>query len=59
MNSLVTVGWVDPEQSRNPARLPTARRVNPAVHVSFAAQAQAERRRRDEIRAAVAKQAGQ
>ncbi len=50
MDSLVTVGWLDPEPPANPARPVSAWKVNPAVHVRFAAKAEREQARREEAR---------
>ncbi|GGC70899.1 hypothetical protein GCM10011504_55830 [Siccirubricoccus deserti] len=46
METLVTVGWLRPEPQANPTRAPTAWAVNPKVHATFAARAEAERERR-------------
>jgi Protein of unknown function (DUF3987) len=43
MSSLVTVGWLEPEESPNPAKPTYAWLVNPAVHTRFAAQAEKQR----------------
>jgi len=53
MESLVTVGWLEPEEGRIPGRDPTAWLVNPAVHTLFAERAKVEKDRRDEARLAV------
>ena len=50
MESLVTVGWLMPEEPANPARPPSAWRVNPMVHEQFAARAAVERERRQRVR---------
>jgi len=50
MASLVTVGWLEPEIPANPTKPVSAWRVNPVVHVLFAAKAERERRRREEAR---------
>jgi len=50
MDSLVTVGWLDPEPPANPARPVSAWKVNPAVHVRFAERAEREQARRAEAR---------
>ena len=50
MESLVTVGWLIPEEPANPSRPPPAWAVNPAVHTQFAARASQERARRAEAR---------
>jgi hypothetical protein len=42
MESLVTVGWLQPEPQTNPARPPSAWAVNPAVHSVFAERAKRE-----------------
>jgi hypothetical protein len=43
MASLVAIGWVDPEPPRNTLVPVSAWRVNPLVHVRFAARAESER----------------
>lgn len=48
METLVMIGWVLPEDPPNPARQPTAWKVNPAVLERFAARGDAERARRKE-----------
>ena len=53
MESLVTVGWLEPEEGRIPGRDQTAWLVNPAVHTLFAGRAKVEKERRDEARQAV------
>lgn len=50
MASLVTVGWLEPEIPANPTKPVSAWRVNPAVHVLFAAKAERERLRRKDAR---------
>lgn len=50
MASLVTVGWLEPEIPANPTKPVSAWKVNPAVHVLFAAKADRERRQRQEAR---------
>ena len=46
MESLVTVGWLRPEEQANPARPPAAWSVNPLVFSTFAKQARREREAR-------------
>ena len=55
MASLGILGWVEAEATRNLAKPATAWAVNPAVHGVFAAQAHAERYRRDEVREAISR----
>lgn len=50
MASLVTVGWLEPEIPTNPVKPVSAWKVNPTIHVLFAAKADRERERRDEVR---------
>jgi hypothetical protein len=60
MASLVAVGWLDPEPSRNALTPVSAWRVNPVVHERYAARAEqerAERKRRAEEVVAVRKAA--
>jgi hypothetical protein len=54
MDSLVSVGWLDPEEPNNPVKPVTNWRVNPAVHVIFAERAAAEAERRARAREQVA-----
>ncbi|MBV8915151.1 MAG: DUF3987 domain-containing protein, partial [Acetobacteraceae bacterium] len=54
MESLVTVGWLRPEEPSNPGRPPSAWTVNPAVSTTFAARAEWERKARAKARARVA-----
>ena len=54
MAALVTVGWLEPEVPRNPAKPVGTWRVNPAVHVMFAARATRERELREQARADIA-----
>jgi len=54
MESLVTVGWLLPEEQANPARPPAAWLVNPDVHVVFAERARRERDRRAATRTRIA-----
>jgi Protein of unknown function (DUF3987) len=53
MASLVSLGWLDPEQPRNPLNPVSSWRVNPLVHDLFANQArqeqQARQQRQEEI----------
>lgn len=51
MASLVTVGWLEPEVTSNPAKPVSTWVVNPAVHPLFAARAEQERRRRERVQA--------
>ena len=53
MDSLVTMEWLKPEPSPNPARPSSMWLVNPAVHTSFAARAAQERERREQARAQI------
>jgi len=53
MDSMCVIGWLRPEPLRGTAIKPSAWRVNPQVHVNFAAQAAAERGRREQVRQAV------
>jgi hypothetical protein len=48
MASLVAIGWLDPEASRNALVPVSAWRVNPLVHESFAARAAQERAERQQ-----------
>ena len=50
MASLVTVGWLEPEMPTNPVKPVSVWKVNPAIHVLFAAKADRERARRAEAR---------
>ena len=50
MNSLVAVGWLEPEQSPNPAKATHAWAINPAIHTVFAARAEKERLARSEAK---------
>lgn len=50
MTSLVAIGWLEPEASKNPAKPVGAWIVNPAVHVAFEARAERERERRRNAR---------
>lgn len=54
MESLARIGWVEPVPPSNPAKPPTTWEVNPRVHVSYARRAEAERRRRDAVKAEIA-----
>ena len=54
MDSLVTLGWLEPENPVNPVKPVHAWSVNPAVHVRFAERAERERERREQARAALA-----
>lgn len=54
METLVTMGWVVPEESNNPARPVAAWQVNPKVGLLFAARAEAERARRKAAQAEMA-----
>jgi hypothetical protein len=54
MDSLCTFGWLRPEPPRGGAVRPTAWNVNPAVHIRFAERAEAERSRRDAVKADIA-----
>ncbi len=51
MEGLVSVGWLRPEPQANPARPPSAWRVNPAVHTVFAERARREREARRQAQA--------
>ena len=53
LDSLCLLGWLEAEESRNLSKPATAWRVNPRVHISFAARAAVERKRRDEVREAL------
>ena len=50
MSSLVTMGWLEPEESANQAKPTHAWLVNPAVHTVFAARAEKERAARQDAR---------
>jgi hypothetical protein len=54
MESLVTVGWLRPEEQSNPARQPAAWAVNPAVLTLFAERAELERKARTKARKVLA-----
>ena len=54
MRTLVSVGWLEPEEPSNPAKPVTNWMVNPAVHTLFAARAQAEQSRRANIKEKIA-----
>jgi Protein of unknown function (DUF3987) len=54
MESLDRVGWVMAEPPSNPSKPPTAWLVNPRVHLAFKLRAEAERRRRAEVKEAIA-----
>ena len=54
MDSLCTFGWLRPEPVRGGAVRPTAWRVNPDVHIRVAERAEAERARREAVRADIA-----
>lgn len=54
MESLVTVGWLQQEEQRNPSRPPTAWRVNPAVGIKFAGRADKERSARSKAQVRLA-----
>ena len=51
MESLVTIGWLEPEVPANKARRISAWAVNPAVHVRFGDRADQERARRARAKA--------
>lgn len=55
MASLVAVGWLEPEESNNPAKPTHAWTVNPAVHTAFKARAEKERTIRQQAKEASAK----
>ena len=50
MGALVSIGWLDPMPPRNPLNPVNAWRVNPEVHVRFAAQAARETEAREASR---------
>ena len=50
MDSLVAVGWLEPEAPTGRQRGVAAWRINPRVHPKFAARAKAEAERRREAR---------
>ncbi len=54
MQTLVSVGWLEPEEPSNLSKPVTAWTVNPAVHTVFAARAhhEVERRRKTKIQIA-------
>lgn len=54
MAGLVTIGWLEPEIPANSAKPVWAWRVNPAVHVAFAARAAREHDLREKAREAIA-----
>ena len=54
MNSLVTLGWLEPETPANPVKPVHAWAVNPAIHVRFAERAEREQKRREHAKAALA-----
>ena len=54
MRTLVSVGWLEPEEPSNAAKPVTTWLVNPAVHSLFAARAEAERTRRAETKERIA-----
>jgi len=51
MDSLCTFGWLRPEPARGAAARPTAWHVNPDVHIRFAERVEAERGRREAVKA--------
>lgn len=55
MDSLVAVGWLEPEMPDNPAKPVFSWLVNPRVHQSFADRAEKEARRRAEAKGLIAK----
>ena len=55
IESLVTVGWLRPEEQSNPARPPAACTVNPAVLSVFAERGEQEREARTKARGQLAK----
>jgi hypothetical protein len=59
MESLVTVGWLHPEEQTNPIRSPAAWSVNPSVLTCFARRAEQERRIRTKARERLAEAIGQ
>jgi hypothetical protein len=54
MESLVAVGWLEPEQPDNPVKRVTSWLVNPLVHVRFTVRAEAEAKRRAEAKERIA-----
>jgi hypothetical protein len=54
MDSLCTFGWLRPEPPRGGSVRPTAWRVNLDVHIRFAERAEAERSRREAVKADIA-----
>jgi hypothetical protein len=48
MASLVSIGWLDPEQPRNPLNPVSSWRVNPLVHTMFTDRAKQERQDRQQ-----------
>ena len=54
MDSLCRLCWLEADVPANPVKPPTRWRVNPNVHIRFAARAEAERKRRDAVREAIA-----
>jgi hypothetical protein len=53
MDSLVTLGWLEPETPANPVKPVHAWAVNPSVHIRFAERAEREQERREKARAAI------
>jgi len=54
MESMVTVGWLHPEEQDNPTRPSSAWQVNPRVHTVFAERAKHEREQRAAKRTKIA-----
>ena len=53
MQTLVSVGWLEPEEPSNLSKPVTVWTVNPAVHTVFAARAKQETERRENIKAQI------
>jgi hypothetical protein len=53
MASLVTIGWLDPMEPKNPLNPVSSWLVNPAVHIRFAEHAAQEAENREATRRAV------
>ena len=55
MSSLVAVGWLEPEESPNPAKPTHAWQINPLVHTTFTARAERERAARQQAKETASK----
>lgn len=59
MESLVTMGWLEPEEPTNPTRPPPGWQVNPAIFTKFAGRAEHERIARANTRNEIARAVSQ